>query len=229
MRRADRLYQITLFLRSRPLTTARWLAQALHVSERTIYRDIADLMCTGLDIEGEAGVGYRLKTRNELPPLSFGIAELDALRLGCRLVSQRGDAALALAARQALARIETALRDTGQPLHDTALYVPPIRCNGTLEALGLLREAIRTREVVHFAYTRADGTGSRRDIEPLGLFYWESGWTMVGWCRLRDDYRHFRLDRIRQLQLTGRHFAVTPGRNLADYLHREGIRPDRLD
>ncbi|WP_028456377.1 helix-turn-helix transcriptional regulator [Chitinilyticum litopenaei] len=222
MRRADRLYQITLFLRSRTLTTARWLAQALNVSERTIYRDIADLMCTGLDIEGEAGVGYRLRTRNELPPLSFGAAELDALRLGCRLVSQRGDAGLALA------RIETALRDAGQRLPDTALFAPPVREDATQPALGLLRTAISARQEVHFAYTRADGTPSERTVQPLGMFYWENSCSMVGWCTLRDDYRHFRLDRMQGLALTGVHFAPVPGRNLADYLRREGVPPECL-
>ncbi|XZG71635.1 helix-turn-helix transcriptional regulator [Chitinibacteraceae bacterium HSL-7] len=228
MRRADRLYQITLFLRSRPLTTARWLAEALGVSERTIYRDVADLMCTGLDIEGEAGVGYRLRARNELPPLSFALAELDALRLGCRMVSRRADPALALAAKQALARIETALREAGQALPDTALYVPP-RCESAAMAnLGTIREAISERSVLRFAYTRADGGESERSVEPLGLFFWDTGWTLVGWCLLRDDYRHFRLDRMRHLERTGERYAIVAGRNLAAYFQHYGITLDRL-
>ncbi|WP_348943767.1 YafY family protein [Chitinibacter sp. FCG-7] len=226
MRRADRLYQITLFLRSRSLTTARWLAQTLSVSERTIYRDIADLLCTGLDIEGEAGVGYRLRQRNELPPLSFGAAELDALRLGCRLVAQCADPSLVLAARQALARIEVALQDAGQRLPETAIFVPASDEMASLPALGLLREAIARRLLAHFAYTRADGADSERRVQPLGLFYWGSGWTMVGWCDLRNDYRQFRLDRMLSLVLTDQPFAQVSGRNLSDYFRREGIPAD---
>lgn len=228
MRRADRLYQITLFLRSRPLTTARWLADALNVSERTIYRDVADLMCTGLDIEGEAGVGYRLRQRDELPPLTFSTAELDALRLGCRLVSGRGDAELARAAKLALSRIELALKQSGHAMNATPLYVPPLDCQSGLPALPPLRDATRQERVVQFDYVRADGTPSTRRIHPLGLFYWESCWTLVAWCELRNDYRHFRLDRMQEVTVLAEHFPRVSGRNLADYLRREGIAPERL-
>ena len=78
MRRADRLFQIAQYLRGRRLTTARQLAEWLTVSERTIYRDIRDLSLSGIPIEGEAGVGYRIKAVFNLPPLMFSPNELDA-------------------------------------------------------------------------------------------------------------------------------------------------------
>ena len=99
MRRADRLLRIVQFLRGRRLTTAQQLAKWLQVSERTVYRDIRDLSLTGTPIEGEAGVGYRLRGGFELPPLMFELEEIEALTLGARMVEawsspQLGAAAL---------------------------------------------------------------------------------------------------------------------------------------
>ena len=69
MRRADRLFQIIQLLRGRRrAVTARWLAEQLEVSERTVYRDIRDLMASGTPIEGETGVGYSLRSGYDLPP-----------------------------------------------------------------------------------------------------------------------------------------------------------------
>ena len=87
MRRADRLFQIVSFLRRRRFTTAAWLGERLEVSERTIYRDVADLSRSGVPIEGEAGVGYRLGKDFDLPPLMFNKEEIHALVLGARMVA----------------------------------------------------------------------------------------------------------------------------------------------
>ncbi len=109
MRRADRLFQIIELLRGRRLTTARHLAQRLEVSERTIYRDVRDLVLSGVPIEGEAGVGYALRKGFDLPPLMFDRAELEALVLGARFVQAWGGTALSEAARRSLVKIEAVL------------------------------------------------------------------------------------------------------------------------
>jgi predicted DNA-binding transcriptional regulator YafY len=98
MRRADRLFEIIQFMRQRQLTRARDLAEKLEVSERTIYRDIADLMASGVPIEGEAGIGYVLRAGYDLPPLMFKEAEIEALVLGARIVQSWADKELAEAA-----------------------------------------------------------------------------------------------------------------------------------
>ena len=100
MRRADRLFQIIQLLRNRRVTTARWLADVLEVSERTVYRDIQDLMVSGVPIEGEAGIGYVLKKSFDLPPLMFSREEIAALTLGARIVKSWADPQLAKAADQ---------------------------------------------------------------------------------------------------------------------------------
>ena len=109
MRRADRLFQIIQVLQGRRVTTARQLAERLEVSERTIYRDIRDLIGAGVPIDGEAGIGYVLRGGFHLPPLMFRPEEMEALILGARMVDAWCGAELARAAREALAKIEHVL------------------------------------------------------------------------------------------------------------------------
>src|SRR3954467_7758675 len=109
MRRADRLFRIVQRLRRRGATTARDLAQALEVSERTVYRDVRDLLLSGVPIQGEAGVGYALDRSYELPPLWLYEEGSEALVLGARIVRAWADQKLARAAEEALQKIETVL------------------------------------------------------------------------------------------------------------------------
>ena len=111
MRRADRLFQIIELLRRRKVVTAQQLAERLEVSERTIYRDIRDLEMSGTPIEGEAGVGYRLRGGYDLPPLMFNREEIEALVLGARIVAAIGDPGLAAASKAVLSKVETVLPD----------------------------------------------------------------------------------------------------------------------
>ena len=189
MRRADRLFQIILYLRRRRFATARDLAQALEVSERTIYRDINELTCCGIPIDGEAGVGYRLRHDFDLPPLMFDREELEALRLGARMVKTWADADLARSASYALAKIEAVLPADMQ--HSPSAIYAPRHDPYPVQLVGRLRHAINDSWKVHFCYARADGAQSERTAKPLGLFYWGRVWTLVAWCELRNDFRHF--------------------------------------
>ncbi len=128
MRRADRLFQIVQFLRSRRVTTARWLAERLEVSERTIYRDVRDLLASGVPIDGEAGIGYAIRRGFDLPPLMFSREELDALAFGARIVESWADPALATAARSVLSKVQTVLPDNLKNGIDAAtLFSPMVR------------------------------------------------------------------------------------------------------
>src|SRR3954464_5929762 len=125
MRRADRLFRIVQRLRRRGATTARQLAEALEVSERTVYRDVRDLLASGVPIQGEAGVGYALDRSFELPPLMFDEEEIEALVLGARIVRAWADQKLARAAEEALQKIETVLPPRlRQQLSESALMAP---------------------------------------------------------------------------------------------------------
>jgi predicted DNA-binding transcriptional regulator YafY len=223
MRRADRLFQIVQMLRARRVTTAQHLADALEVSERTIYRDVRDLMVSGVPIEGEAGVGYALPRSFDLPPLMFGKQEIEALVLGARLVKSWSDAELAEAAGSALVKIEAVLPERlRSKLEEITLFAPNYRGEPRAFAANLpaLRGAILERRKVRFAYTRADEQRSERTVRPVGLFFWGYNWTLTAWCELRDDFRSFRVDRIAGLALRDETFEPEPGKTLADYLER---------
>ncbi|VAW81094.1 Transcriptional regulator, DeoR family [hydrothermal vent metagenome] len=168
MRRADRLFQIVQFLRSRRVTTARWLSDVLEVSERTVYRDIRDLMASGVPIEGEAGIGYVIRRGYDLPPLMFTRDEIAALTLGARIVNSWADSGLAMAAQSVLSKVETVLPDflKGE-LDQTRLFSPLVQIPAQVAAfMGELRSAVDCRNKVVIAYTRADGTDSKRIIWP---------------------------------------------------------------
>jgi predicted DNA-binding transcriptional regulator YafY len=222
MRRADRLFQIIQLLRRKRVLTAATLAEELEVSERTIYRDVRDLVISGVPIEGEAGVGYMLRRGFDLPPLMFNETEIEAMVLGARVVTSWGDAALAKAAGDALARVEAALPDrlkdrlNSTPLYAPGFHIPP----KTAESLTTLRDAIERRLKVWMAYTGGDGEDTERTVRPVGLFFWGNTWSLSAWCELRDDFRSFRLDRIRDLRPREERFVDEPGRTLEDYFKR---------
>ncbi len=115
MRRADRLFEIIQVLRRKKLVRARDLAEHLEVSERTVYRDISDLMASGVPIEGEAGVGYVLRGGYDLPPIMFDEQEIEALVLGARIVESWADPALAKAAGRVIAKVETVIPEGNDP------------------------------------------------------------------------------------------------------------------
>src|SRR5678815_3615141 len=145
MRRADRLFQIVNVLRRRrTATTATHLAERLGISDRTVYRDIRDLVLAGTPIDGEAGVGYRLRPGYDLPPLMFDREEIQALVLGARIVRQFGDPALARASESILNKVASILPDDLAPLmDDTRLFVPGIAAtSASADALGVARGAL---------------------------------------------------------------------------------------
>jgi len=174
MRRADRLFEIVQTLRGRRLTTAAQLAQWLEVSERTIYRDVADLVATGVPIEGEAGVGYRIAAHFDLPPLMFTHNEIEALAIGARVVESWGGPGLARGARAALAKIAAALpRDKRTTLEAAPLFAPDFAVDPRLAAwVDPLRTAMAERRWVQVDYRDGGGAASQRRLRPLGLYFW---------------------------------------------------------
>ncbi len=201
MRRADRLFQIVQFLKTRRLTTAADLAGELEISTRTVYRDIQDLLDSGVPIEGEAGVGYRLRKDYELKPMTFTVDEIEALVLGARLVQAWADPDLGASVRSAMRKIECVLPEPLQAsMLQTALFGPPHRMQYEASThLRLLRRAISEDRWLKLLYVDAEGAQTERVVTPLGLYFWGQSWLLAAYCWLRDDYRSFRVDRIREL------------------------------
>jgi predicted DNA-binding transcriptional regulator YafY len=219
MRRADRLFQIVQHLRGGRLVTARMLGERLEVSERTIYRDIADLQSTGVPIDGEAGVGYIMREGFDLPPLMFTRDEIVALVAGARMVRAFGGATMARAAEEALVKIGAVLPDSEKSrIAQTSIHAPTyVVSDSARHSVDIAERAIEAREILRLDYRDEASRQTLREVRPLGLWFWGKVWTLVAWCELRDDFRAFRIDRIVELNSTGRIFRPERGKTLSDF------------
>jgi predicted DNA-binding transcriptional regulator YafY len=222
MRRADRLFQLVQLIRGRRLTTAAFLAQRLEVSERTVYRDVADLQHQGVPIEGEAGVGYRLGAGFELPPLMFTQEEASALVAAARLAQSWVDPALARNIETGLGKILSVLPPAARVSAEAlALYAPALGLDDAMRnRLQTLREAVEARQKLRLSYRDVSGDASERTVRPLGCFYWGKVWTLSTWCELRSDFRGFRIDRMDAVKVLPERFRDEAGKTLADMLRQ---------
>ncbi len=204
MTKSERLLALLQVLRGcRHPVSASVLASRLDVSLRTIYRDIASLQGQGAAIIGEPGLGYVLQPGFLLPPLMFRAEELEALVLGMGWVAQRGDAPLAVAARDVLAKIAHVLPD---PLRDglngVGLKAVPM---GTVPGridVALVRAAIRRERKLRMVYGDGQGQETTRVVCPLLIGYFDHVLVLATWCDLRGAFRNFRIDRIIDLRMT---------------------------
>lgn len=220
MRRADRLFQIILLLGRGRSETGDWLAERLGVSRRTVYRDIRDLSLSGVPIEGEAGVGFRLRRGYQVPPLMFTPEEIQALVFGARLVQSCADEGLSAAAETALDKVDAALPPAlKHRLDDTGLLVPDFRVSVEVKlTLRELRSAIAGMRVVTFRFTQGDGSIITPRVRPLCLRYLSGTWTLGGWSETEAAFRVFRVYRIEGLDITSARFGYETGRTVADFL-----------
>lgn len=210
MRRTDRLFEIIQLLRStsRPLT-ARRIAEDLETSSRTIYRDIAALQSMRVPIEGEAGVGYVMRSGFDLPPLMFSAEETEAIMVGLALVKRTGDVGLQRSALSVGRKIAHVLpTEQVTPIVNGALKVapweaiPPSRID-----LRSTRDAIRNEEKLQITYCDLEDMRTDRRVWPLVIIYYIELIVLAAWCELREDFRHFRADRITACSLTGDRFV----------------------
>ena len=220
MRRAERLFQLIQLVRGRRLSTARFLAERMQVSERTVYRDVAELQLQGVPIEGEAGVGYRMRAGFDLPPLMFTKDEAQALVASVRIAQPRLDSALAAQAEAALSKIMAVLPAAARAAAESlAVYAPPIGTDdGARQRLEVLRVAAENRTKVRMTYVDLKDVASERTVRPLGCFYWGLVWTLAAWCESRQAFRSFRVDRMTRLDVLDERFAAEPGKSLSDLL-----------
>ena len=218
MRRTDRLFDLIQILRDGRLHKAAEMAQVLEVSPRTIWRDMATLMASGMPVEGERGIGYILRAPITLPPMILTSAELEAFRLGVRLVADGADPGLARAARSLASKIGSV---TPAPPEADDLFVFTGReATRAAPHMPMLRAAIRAQERLTITYANEGGLDSHRDIRPLQLEFWGRVWTLAAFCEARQDFRSFRVDRILSITPTGETFPQDPRHDLGAYKDR---------
>lgn len=219
MNRIDRLTAILIHLQSKRLVKAEELAGRFGISLRTVYRDVKALMEAGVPIGSEAGVGYFIVDGYHLPPVMFSQEEAGAMLLAGKLVEQMTDRSVRDAFESALIKIKAVLNDPGRE-HLESLYshieVHPHAGEGASEFpnrfLTDLQNAVVGKKAVEIEYmARYRDQLTQRVVEPIGLYYYGSAWHLIAWCRFRNDYRDFRIDRISKLTPTASTFS---GHNL---------------
>lgn len=220
MRRADRLFQIVEQLRRKPVVTAAELSETLEVSVRTIYRDMDDLSASGIPLRAEAGMGYALEKGYDLPPLMFTQGELEALEIAARLLATWTDPELKADAESALAKIGDVLPHTLKRSRSALpVYAPDFFIDNRFFApMPDIRRALREQRKIRVDYRKESGEESQRILRPLAIIYWGRSWTLVGWCEWREDFRHFRLDRIAGWTVLDDIFDAEIGKTYQDFL-----------
>ena len=217
MNRIDRLAAIVIQLQTRRLVKAQEIADKFSISLRTVYRDVKALEEAGVPVIGEAGSGYRLMEGYKLPPVMFNREEATALLTASKLVRSKTDAGIHKHYTAALDKIRAILRYSEKDHleeidnHIAVMNHPAIRYQPQTELwLQQLLQAIAGSDVIEIGYTTVEkNESSTRALEPVGIYYLGTHWHLVAWCRLRNDYRNFRTDRISRLRTTGEKMAQT--------------------
>jgi predicted DNA-binding transcriptional regulator YafY len=221
MRKAERLNDIVHHLRRmHQAVTAQTLADTFEVSLRTIYRDIQDLINSGVPILGEAGIGYVIDKKYHLPPIMFDADEIEAIALGIGMVSNWTDEKFAAKAKSAYVKIQATLpASLLTDLHQISTFSAPshykIPC---CVEFTQVRECIRRKQRVSFLYRDLNDIETKRTIRPVALISFSPIWLLAGWCELRDGFRNFRLDRISHFEALSSHFDDEKEKNLVAYL-----------
>ena len=230
--RIDRLLGTVLLLQSRRVVTAEQIAAHFEISVRTVYRDLSALSEIGVPIAAEAGVGYSLLKGYHLPPVMFSEAEASALFIGGEMVKKFADSSLAKPVDSALLKIRAVLpraqRDQAERVlqHTAVIETPRQPAHLDREILLPIQRAVALHRVLHLDYqTKGREQATPREVEPLGVVYYGNAWYLIAWCRLRADFRHFRLDRIRHLAM--REATFEPRRDFSLRAHlAESVRKE---
>ena len=235
MRRSDRLFDIIQRLRTaRGPTTAAALADELEVTVRTVYRDVATLQARRVPIEGAPGIGYMLRRGFDLPPLMFTTEEIEAIVVGARLVARTGDPGLQDAAESVLSKVTVVLPEALRAQLAAASFFVSSSARRWPRA-SIWPRCVR-RSATNASCTSATSTRkatrTQRTIWPIAVAYYVQATLIGAWCELRQDYRHFRADRIGALTVLDERYPSDNGRLMAEWLalrqneqRSEGVAP----
>ncbi len=236
MNRIDRLHAILTHLQSKKRVTAEEIADRFGISPRTVYRDIKALEGSGVPIIGEAGIGYSVMEGYRLPPVMFTQEEASALLLGSKLAEQFTDNSIRQHFAAALYKVKAVLRSSDKEYVDNLSdNIEIVRSRVPTEELAQqylssLQRAIAQRRVVSMEYyAQYKEEVMQREIEPIGLCYYGSAWHVIGWCRLRNDYRDFRLGRIRKMSLGEERYDASVHPSIQEYIRQVTCRSELLE
>jgi predicted DNA-binding transcriptional regulator YafY len=215
MNRIDRISAILIQLQSRRTVKAGDIASRFNISLRTVYRDVKTLEEAGIPIIGEAGIGYSLVDGYRLPPVMFTRDEASAFLTAEKLVAQLTDDANGASYSSAMYKIKAVLKSVDKDyleVIDNHIEVLRSRNHRELKEdvnpLQTILQAIAEKKILSIRYTAAyKQTPTSREIEPVGVFYLDNHWHLIAYCKLRNDYRDFRFDRLDHIAVTGESFV----------------------
>ena len=227
MNRIDRISAILIQLQSRRVVKASDIADRFNISLRTVYRDVKTLEEAGIPLIGEAGVGYSIMDGYRLPPVMFSREEATAFLTAEKLMERLTDPSSEEHYKSAMYKIRSVLRmaekDYLEKIDGHIEVLKSRRSSGInldLNPLQIILKGIGERTVLSIHYfAMHNQQKTERCIEPVGVFYQDNYWHLIAWCRLREDYRDFRLDRISNISLTAERFR-TQHPNLNEYISR---------
>lgn len=213
MNRIDRISAILIQLQSRRVVKASDIAERFNISPRTVYRDVKTLEEAGIPLIGEAGVGYSIMDGYRLPPVMFTREEAMAFLTAEKFVEKLTDTNTMANYQSAMYKVRAILKTTEKDLLEgmdnrIAVLKTPIQQNAsTNNHIQTILNAIVQKNILSIKYFASHSQeDTRRDIEPVGIYYLSSHWHLIGYCHLRDDYRDFRIDRIKSLTVTDKQF-----------------------
>ncbi|EOZ98397.1 transcriptional regulator, putative [Indibacter alkaliphilus LW1] len=228
MNRVDRLTAILTQLQSKRVVKAKEIAERFGISLRTVYRDIRALEEGGIPVIGEAGMGYSLVDGYRLPPVMFTQDEGRALVLAEKLMSQLSDKGSSQHLNSAMIKIKSVLKNNQKDELESLehqigvlFHHNPLGNDRNKDYLNHLLHSLSDKIIVTIIYTTfEEEKTSTRTVEPLGVYFSFGQWYLIAWCRLRKDYRNFRLDRISSLQLGTETYSQKSHPSLAEYLEK---------
>lgn len=227
MNRLDRLTSILIQLQTKRVVKAEEISKRFEISLRTVYRDVKSLMEAGVPIGSEAGKGYFIVDGFHLPPVMFTQDEASAMMLAGKLVDKMADKSVRIAFESSLHKIKSVLNEEEKDHLENLDAHVEVFLRSRYEYrdeeefpdhfLTNIQRAIARREVLKLEYSNAENEASLREVEPVGIYYYSLSWHLIGWCRLRNEFRDFRSDRIRSLVNTGNTFEPRSKLSLEEY------------
>ena len=222
-KRLTRLTAILIQLQTKRIITSTNLAEKFGVSVRTIYRDIKALEQAGVPVLTEDGKGYSLMEGYKVPPIMFSESEANALITVEQLVLKNNDTSLAKEYTEAINKVKAVLmystKEKVELLSKRIAVSSAFSGTNTSHSLTLIQNALTNFKVLNIQYhSENKNEKTERIVEPFALYYsLQESWTLIAFCRLRKDFRMFRLDRILMIKQTELNF--TPHKmTLQEYL-----------
>ena len=225
MNRIDRLTAILIQMQTKRVVKAEEIAERFEISLRTVYRDVKALMEAGVPIGSEAGKGYFIVDGYHLPPVMFTQEEGSAMLFAGKLVEKMTDKSIKKEFESALLKIKAVLNESEKDhLENLHAYVEVRKAPQHEEPypnhfLTTIQKAAVEKTVLRMEYASNYAEEiTKREVEPIGLFYYSNAWHLIAWCRLRSGYRDFRTDRIKTLKVTETKFDARNLLSLQEYL-----------